>query len=134
MILTIRKNSFPPHCLHIAQNLQQKNRVRCQKYFYGFPKRQYSDFCIQVARIVKRMKKLNDFWLEGKAIIQVENGVSRQSGCLRLYNFNKLDLQSEQKLDVWLKEIQGQIRKLTKRFTHGYKVTFRLHQWKERVD
>jgi len=66
MILTIRKNSLPPHCLHLAKNLQQKNRVQCQKYFYGFPKRQYSDFCIQVARIVKRMKKLNDFYRHGK--------------------------------------------------------------------
>ena len=134
MILTIRKNPLPSHSLQLAINLKQKNCVRCQKSFYGFPKRQYGDFCIQVARIVKRMRKLNDFWLEGKAMIQVENGQSRQTGCLRLFNLNRLDLQSEQNLDVGLNEIQGQIRKLTQRFTQGYKVTFRLHQWTEPVD
>lgn len=129
MILTIPKDQLPPHRSHTATTVRQKNRVQCKKSFYGFPKKQYGDFSIQVARIVKQMRNLNDFWLEGKAIIQVENGVSRQAGCLRLYNSNRLDLQSEQNLDVRLKEIQGQIRKLTQRFTQGYRVTFRLHQW-----
>ena len=134
MILTIPKNQLPPDFLHTATTVRQKNRVQCKKSFYGFPKSQYGDFCIQVARIVKQIRKLNDFWLQGKAIIQLENGVKRQTGCLRLYTFNRLDLQSEQNLDVRLKEIHGQITKLTQRFTQGYKVTFRLHQWTEPVD
>ncbi len=134
MILIISKNQLSPHRLHTATTVRQKNRVQCKKSFYGFPKRQYGDFSIQVARIVKRMRNLNDFWLEGKAIIQVENGVSRQTGCLRLYNLNRLDLQSKQNLDVGLKEIQCQIRNLTQRFTQGCMVTFRLHQWTEPVD